>query len=126
MCTPMEYEPDRVAVIRGKAPSFPNTANGQSVLTKTRLRYWSLCQNRLQIPYAVSSCAADFQTSRSKDGRDTYVVSTSRDRPHNATTANGITWIDWGPTNVQSVLFLRNMLPAQNLTNAVQDVKKGD
>ncbi|MGW7261796.1 hypothetical protein [Streptomyces sp. NPDC054834] len=126
LCTPLEYKSGRIAVIRGKAPTFPDTTNGQSVLTKTQLRYWSLCQNQIQLPYPVSSCAGDFQTAVGKDGQYTYVVSTSQDRPGNATTSKGVTWIDWGPTNVKSVLFLRNMLPAQTFHNAVQDVKKGD
>ncbi|MEU1405866.1 hypothetical protein ABZ471_26520 [Streptomyces sp. NPDC005728] len=126
LCTPLEYKSGRIAVIRGKAPTFPDTINGQSVLTKAQVRYWSLCQNQLRLPYPVSSCAADFQTARSKDGHYTYVVSTSQDRPANATTPDGVTWIDWGPTNVQSLLLLRNMLPAQDFPDAVQDVKKGD
>ncbi|POX64705.1 hypothetical protein C3492_02840 [Streptomyces sp. Ru62] len=126
LCTPLEYKAGRVAVVRGKAPTFPDTVNGQSVLTKTQLRYWSLCQNQLQIPYPVSACAADFQTAVGKDGRYTYVVSTSQDRPANATTANGVTWIDWGPTDVTSLLLLRNMLPAQDFHNAVQNTKKGE
>ncbi|QTE02946.1 hypothetical protein [Streptomyces cyanogenus] len=126
LCAPLAYESGRIAVVRGKAPTFPNTVNNQSVLTKTQLRYWSLCQNQWQLPYPVSSCAADFQTALDKDGRYTYVVSTRQDRPANATTEKGVTWIDWGPTNVSSVLFFRNMLPADDFPNAIQGVKKGD
>ncbi|MEU6670635.1 hypothetical protein [Streptomyces sp. NPDC046727] len=126
LCTELKHASGRVAVIRGKAPTFPDTTNGQSVLTATQVRYWSLCQNQVQLPYPVSSCAADFQTARDRDGRYTYVVSTAQDRPANATTKDGVTWIDWGPTDVTSVLILRNMLPAQDFTHAVQDVRKGD
>ena len=126
LCTPLDHKAGRIAVVRGRAPTFPDTTNGQSVLTKTQLRYWSICQNQFQLPYPVSSCAADFQTALDKNGRYTYVVSTKQDRPANATTTKGVTWIDWGPTDVGSLLFLRNMLPAQNFSNAVQDVKKGD
>ncbi|GGI94208.1 hypothetical protein [Streptomyces brasiliensis] len=97
LCTPLAHEPGRIAVVRGKAPSFPNTREGQSVLTTTQVRYWSICQNQWQLPYPASSCAADFQTALDKQGNDTYVVSTQQDRPANATAANGITWIDWGP-----------------------------
>ncbi|MGW2457858.1 hypothetical protein ACWC2M_02245 [Streptomyces sp. NPDC001761] len=53
------------------------------------------------------------------------MVSTSRDRPANATTTNGVTWIDWGPTDVTGVL-LRNMLPARDVHNAVQNTEKGE
>ncbi|AVH57829.1 MULTISPECIES: hypothetical protein [Streptomyces] len=124
LCTPLDYESGRIAVIRGKAPTFPDTGQDQSVLTKTQLRYWSVCQ--WQLPYPVSSCAADFQTAVDEEGRYTYVVSTKQDRPANATTDKGVTWIDWGPTNVSSLLLMRNMLPAQDFHNAIQDVQKGD
>ncbi|MFJ9817968.1 hypothetical protein ACIRU3_22450 [Streptomyces sp. NPDC101151] len=126
LCSPLAYEPGRIAVVRGRAPTFPDTVNGQSVLTKSQVRYWSLCQNQWQLPYPVSSCAADFQTALDKDGRYTYVVSTRQDRPANATAAKGVTWIDWGPTDVTSLLFFRNMLPAAGFRNAVQDVKPGE
>ncbi|MDQ0990902.1 hypothetical protein [Streptomyces sp. V3I7] len=126
LCTPLAYKEGRVAVVRGKAPTFPDTANGQSVLTKSQLRYWSLCQNQVRLPYPVSSCAADFQTVRNKDGRYTYVVSTKQDRPADATMEHGVTWLDWGPTNVESLLIMRNMLPERSFTNAVQDVGKGE
>ncbi|MFF1625398.1 hypothetical protein [Streptomyces sp. NPDC058272] len=124
LCTPIEYKSGRIAVIRGKAPTFPNTSLDQSVLTKTQLRYWSLCQNQWQLPYPSSSCAADFQTAL-KDGKYTYVVSTPQDRPAQATTSHQITWISWGPTNVNGILLLRNMLPAGDFHNAVQNIQKG-
>jgi hypothetical protein len=125
LCTPLSYESGRVAVIRGKAPTFPNTRAGQSVLAKTQLRYWSLCQNQWQLPYPATSCAADYQTALDKDGRYTFVVSTPQDRPANATTDNKVTWISWGPTNVNSILLFRNMLPAGDFHNAVQNVQHG-
>ncbi|WP_369246935.1 hypothetical protein [Streptomyces sp. R41] len=124
LCTPIAYEPGRIAVIRGKAPTFPNTSEGQSVLTKTQLRYWSLCQNQWRLPYPSSSCAADYQTAL-KDGQYTYVVSTPQDRPANATASNKVTWIAWGPTDVDGLLLFRNMLPAGDFHNAVQNVQKG-
>ncbi|MFG2882857.1 hypothetical protein ACGFYV_11215 [Streptomyces sp. NPDC048297] len=126
LCTPLKYEKGRVAVVRGKAPTFPDTVNGRSVLTPSRLRYWSLCQSQNRFPYPVTACAADFQTATDKNGRYTYVVSTPADRPSNATTGHGVTWLDWGPTDVTGVLLLRNMLPAGNFHQAVQKVGKGD
>ncbi|MFD7436910.1 hypothetical protein [Streptomyces sp. NPDC059861] len=125
LCTPMSYESGRIAVVRGKAATFPNTREGQSVLMRTQLRYWSLCQNQWQLPYPSSSCAADYQTALDEEGRYTVVVSTSQDRPANATTADSVTWMDWGPTNVDSILLFRNMLPAADFPQAVQNVQKG-
>ncbi|MET7602999.1 hypothetical protein ABZU45_08905 [Streptomyces avermitilis] len=124
LCTPVSHASGRIAVIRGKAPTFPDTIQGQSVLTKTQLRYWSLCQNQWQLPYPSSSCAADYQTAL-KDGQYTFVVSTPEDRPTNATTSDEVTWISWGPTDVNGILLFRNMLPAGDFHNAVQNIQKG-
>ncbi|MGW2557961.1 hypothetical protein ACWCXB_01690 [Streptomyces sp. NPDC001514] len=126
LCTPIAYEPGRVAVIRGQAPTFPNTTEGQSVLTKSQLRYWSLCQNQWRLPYPVRSCAADYQTALDENDRYTYVVSTPQDRPANATADNGVTWIPWGRTDVPGVLIFRNMLPASDFPNAIQNVQPGE
>ncbi|MFD7445341.1 hypothetical protein [Streptomyces sp. NPDC059909] len=126
LCTPITYEPGRIAVIRGQAPTFPNTTEGQSVLTKTQLRYWSLCQNQWRLPYPVRSCHADFQTTVDENDRYTYVVSTPEDRPANATADNGVTWLPWGRTGVPGVLIFRNMLPASDFPNAIQNVQPGE
>ncbi|MET7286836.1 hypothetical protein [Streptomyces sp. NPDC005573] len=124
LCTPVAHEAGRIVVIRGKAPTFPHTSDGQSVLTRTQVRYWSLCQNQWRLPYPATSCAGDFQTAVDKDGRYTIVVSTPQDRPAGATTANRVTWIPWGPTDVTGILLFRTMLPADGFHQAVQDVGK--
>ncbi|WP_330458721.1 DUF1214 domain-containing protein [Streptomyces sp. NBC_00820] len=125
LCTPVGHEPGRIAVIRGKAPTFPHTSDGQSVLTRTQVRYWSLCQNQWRLPYPATSCAGDFQTALDKDGRYTIVVSDPKDRPANATTENRVTWIPWGPTDVTGILLFRTMLPAKDFDGAVQNVREG-
>ena len=125
LCTPIDYKAGRIVVVRGLAPTFPDTQAGQSVLTNTQLRYWSLCQNQWRLPYPVSTCAADFQTTLDANKHYTYVVSTPQDRPANATAANNVTWLSWGPTNVTGLLIFRNMLPAANFPNAIQNVHVG-
>ncbi|WP_405021672.1 hypothetical protein OHV05_36735 (plasmid) [Kitasatospora sp. NBC_00070] len=129
---PFNYEAGKVVVVRGKAPTFPDTTHGASPATPSNLRYWSLCTNIysksiLNEPYPVVQCAADYQTVLDGKGRYTYVVSTPKDKPANATTTNGVTWLDsgLGLTTRRGVLLMRNMLASPSFTHAVQNVPDG-
>ncbi|MFP6656487.1 MAG: hypothetical protein VCB25_12755 [Myxococcota bacterium] len=56
--------------------------------TVTTYNFWSgIC----------NSAVVDRDVARDADGWITLVVSTEADRPSNATTDNGVTWLDWGP-----------------------------
>ncbi len=108
----LSYRAGRVAVIRGKAPSYPDTRRGASPAQGgVALRYWSMCQNDKVSPYPVVACAADFQTRLDADGFYTYVVAAARDMT--ASSDPTVTVIGWGDTSVATkVVFLRNMLPS--------------
>lgn len=108
----LKYRKGRVAVIRGKAPSFPNTRAGASPAQPGKdLRYWAMCQNDKVSPYPVVACAADFQTRLDADGYYTYVVAAPADRA--GLNDPALTLIPWGDTSVpEKVVFLRNMLPS--------------
>ncbi|GAD84039.1 hypothetical protein FEK33_06650 [Nocardia asteroides NBRC 15531] len=108
--TRLSYQPGRLLVVRGKAPTFPDTRAGQSPTEPTEVRYWSMCQNDLVSPYPVVACAADFQTALDGDGYYTYVVAAPADVP--ADLPATVTVIPWGSTAVDKVLFLRNMTPS--------------
>ena len=69
-----------------------------------------MCQNDLRSPYPVVACAADFQTALDAAGYYTYVVAAPADVP--ADLAPDVTVIPWGSTDVDKVLFLRNMTPS--------------
>lgn len=107
----LTYQPGRVVVVRGKAPTFPNTRAGQSATDPDQqVRYWSMCQNDMVSPYPVVACASDFQTRLDAAGYYTYVVAAPADLP--ASTSPTVTVIPWGATTVaKKVLFLRYMLP---------------
>ncbi|CAM3103062.1 Lipoprotein [Prescottella defluvii] len=107
----LTYRPGRVAVVRGKAPSFPDTRAGVSAIVPDRqVRYWSMCQNDLVSPYPVVACAADFQTRLDDDGWYTFVVGAPQDLP---AVGPAVTVLPWGSTDVaKRVLILRNMLPS--------------
>lgn len=108
--TRISYQPGRLLVVRGKAPTFPDTRAGQSPTDPSQVRYWSMCQNDLRSPYPVVACAADFQTALDESGYYTYVVAEPADLP--ASHDPGVTVIPWGSTDVDKVLFLRNMTPS--------------
>lgn len=108
----LTYQPGRVAVIRAKAPTFPNTRAGASpAQSGVQLRYWSMCQNDKVTPYPVVACAADFQTRIDSQGYYTYVVAAPQDMAQ--TNDPALTVIPWGSTTVPvKVVFLRYMLPS--------------
>lgn len=109
-----------VVVIHARAPDFPDTSAGQPPYAPSQLRYWSMCTYDVA-GQAVLGCAADHRTAI-RAGAFTYVISDPAHRPSNATAANGITWLPWGPTNAIQVVY-RNMLPSPSFRNAVQRVR---
>ncbi|MBJ8344290.1 hypothetical protein JGU72_06355 [Antrihabitans sp. YC2-6] len=110
----LTYRPQRILVVQGRAPSFPDTRSGQTVAgSDTQVRYWSMCQNDQVSPYPVVTCAADFQTGVNGQGDYTYVVAAAGDVPARAATDPSVTVLDWGSTSVpKKVLFMRYMLPS--------------
>ncbi|WP_408014588.1 hypothetical protein [Rhodococcus xishaensis] len=107
----LTYEPGRIAVVRGKAPAFPNTSAGDSPIDPDQqLRYWSMCQNDLVLPFPVVACAGDFETALDAEGWYTYVVAAPEDVPSKADPT--VTVLPWGSTDIErKVLIWRNMLP---------------
>jgi hypothetical protein len=123
VATAMDQTFGKVLVIHAKAPTTPRTTAGEPVMGTGQLRYWSLCSNNSPTT-AVYSCVYDEQVPLDADGDYTVVVSTPTNRPATATTACGVAWLPAGPTD-QTVLILRNMLPAADFTHAVQDAAYG-
>ncbi|MFD1813653.1 hypothetical protein [Rhodococcus gannanensis] len=110
----LSHQPGRIVVVRGRAPTFPDTRAGVPVTAPgTQVRYWSMCQNDLVSPYPVVACAADFQTAVDDSGYYTYVIGTDEDVPDTAVADPTVTVLPWGSTDVaRKVLFLRHMLPS--------------
>ncbi|WP_051637390.1 hypothetical protein [Rhodococcus sp. UNC363MFTsu5.1] len=109
----LTYQPGRIVVVRGRAPTFPDTRAGVPVTEPgEQVRYWSMCQNDQVSPYPVVACAADFQTNIDSSGYYTYVVAAAGDVPSSAASDPTVTVLPWGSTDVpKKVLFLRHMLP---------------
>lgn len=111
----LTYRPGRIVVVRGRAPTFPDTRAGALPAEPgTQVRYWSMCQNDQVSPYPVVGCAADFQTRVDDAGNYTYVVAAPADVPARAQADPTVTVLPWGSTAVpRKVLFMRHMLPSQ-------------
>lgn len=119
------YRRGRIVVVEGTAPTVPDPTRGRPVGSGEQLRYWSLCTNEYRKPYPVTDCAADSDVLVDDDGRYTFVISTPEDRPANATAADGVTWLDWGSTEVDNLLLLRQMLADRTFAEAATNVAPG-
>jgi hypothetical protein len=112
----------QVLALRAKAPTYPSTYDGEARMGTGQLRYWSFCTNTQATQ--VYACRQDDQIPTDKSGYYTIVVSTAAARPRNATSACGVAWVPAGPVP-QSILILRNMLPAAGFSHAIQNAQLG-
>ncbi len=121
----LHYVPGRIVIVRGMAPTFPNTARGARVIGNEQVRYWSLCTDEYRKPYPVSFCVADQDVALDARRMYTIVVSTRAERPRNADAAHGITWLEWGSTSVNNLLLMRHMLGAPTFAQSAFKVAPG-
>ncbi len=112
-----------VALIEGAMPTFPATHQGQGRMEAAQLRYWSMCSLEF-LTTRYYDCLVDDEVSLSPDRSFTIMVSTAAQRPANATQACGIGWLPMGPAP-DTVMILRNMLPAPDFTQSVQAARPG-
>jgi hypothetical protein len=73
----------------------------------------------------VSHCLADRDVVLDGDRRYTIVVSTPEDRPATATADHGVTWLEWGSTEVDNLILLRHMLSDPTFDQSALDVPPG-
>lgn len=98
----------KVVVVSGRLPSTPDTRSGAGIMRSAQARYWSL--TGYSIPYDLKlledpnyipgvAQVSLMDDEIVKNASNEYVIAFSRpeDRPANATAANGVTWVDWGP-----------------------------
>ena len=111
-----------VLAFRAKAPTTPPTLAGWPTMGTGQVRYWSVCTN--SSASVVYGCAHDDQVPLDAAGEYTVVISTAANRPANATMGCGAVWLPVGPAP-QAVVILRNMLPAPDFANAIQNATQG-
>ena len=122
----------KVLIVRGKAPTTPQTYNGESISSKTDLRYWSLCSNQSFVNTRVNDCLFDEEIPVNKNGFYTIAISRVEDRPRNATKECGMAWLpmaDDGDGMFDedvTIIQFRHMLPANDFKHAIQKVMMQD
>lgn len=108
-------------VIRGRAPSFPDTRPPAPLMASGRqVRYFSFCQYD-PLSQRVIDCRSDDEIPLDRSGSYTVVVSTPADRPANARPACGVAWVAWGPQS-QGLLLYRQLLAAAPFAQAIARV----
>lgn len=91
-----------VYVMRGKMPTFPNTyagagGKGLEVMPDAQTQYWSLVSCEAAPSGQIVDGLTDMQVPLDADRNYTIVVSRKEDRPKNATSENGVAWLEWSP-----------------------------
>ncbi|MEO8605596.1 MAG: hypothetical protein ABI629_23710 [bacterium] len=125
----LAYKAGQIVVVRGKAAVFPDTYAGESIYVPAnppgpvQLRYWSMCNNLEASPYPVVLCKADYATALDADGYYTYVMSFEASATPPSWVPATATWLPWGATDQPNILIFRNMLPADDFAQAVQDAE---
>ena len=111
-----------VLAFSARAPTAPHTLAGQQTMGTGQVRYWSMCTNNSAT--VVYGCVHDDEVPLDDQGDYRVVISTAANRPANATRDCGVVWLPAGPT-AQTVAILRNMLPAPEFANAIQNATQG-
>jgi hypothetical protein len=114
LMTPIAWEPGRIVVVRGQAPTFPDTNAGDTQTKPSELRYWTFCTGSNVIPLITASCVGDFEMPIGANGMYTIVVSLPEDQPANATMDEGVAWMQGGDATQPELLFLRHLLPSED------------
>ena len=123
------YQPGRIIVIHGKAPSAPRTYDGSPIwrpapgAKSVDVRYWALCSVNFELPITSVDCASDL-TANLENGDYTVVISDDLLRPDWLPAS--VNWMRWGDEQYPKLLFFRNMLPAPDFPYSIQRaVEKG-
>lgn len=122
----------KVLIVRGKAPTTPQTYYGANVAEAADLRYWSLCSNQSFVNTRVNDCLFDQEIPLNKNGFYTIAISRAEDRPRNATEECGMAWLPMADDgdgmfdDDVTVIQFRHMLPSDDFNHAIQRVKKQD
>jgi uncharacterized membrane protein len=110
----------QIVVAHFKAPTTPNTNAGQPVFGNWDMRYWSICTYD-DTGTEVFGCVPDDTAPEDKQGYVTFVFSEAGQRPADATAADGVAWVPWGPQN-EIQLMQRNLLPAATFRHASESI----
>jgi hypothetical protein len=117
---PLWLGENKVYAITGRMPTTPKTRNGESTMTKTQARYWSIChtsdghKNEDGFAYHKVGYGCLMDDEITVDGNNDYIIvySQPENRPSNARSECGVTWQDFGPDASQGfILRWMNVYP---------------
>ena len=120
----------KVLIVRGKAPTTPETFHGNLEMSDGELRYWSLCSNQSFANTRVNDCLFDEEIPVGPDGFYTIAISRVKDRPRNAINECGIAWLPMASDGDGifdpdvTIIQFRHMLTAKNFNHSIQRVMK--
>lgn len=97
----------KIMVLTGKLPKTPSTRNGEAIMESAQARYYSITTydagiGRPMFGLATSSVMDD-EIITDEQGWYMIVYSRAEDRPSNASSSTGVTWVNWGPVSIQSL-----------------------
>lgn len=104
-----------VLVLRGKAPTHPDTFRGNRRMGYGQVRYWSICTYRHPSDRSAG-CVADEAIPLDRDRQYTVVISPADKRPVNARPECGVAWLD-AMTVGEGALLLRHVVPDRHFRN---------
>ena len=120
----------KVLIVRGKAPTTPETFHSNLRMSDGELRYWSLCSNQSFANTRVNDCLFDEEIPVGPDGFYTIAISRIEDRPRNAVNECGIAWLPMASDGDGifdpdvTIIQFRHMLTAKNFNHSIQRVLK--
>jgi hypothetical protein len=95
----------KVIIVSGRMPGTPDTRGGAATMSAAQARYWSItgysqdfdASKADYVPGVAQVSLMDDEVVKNAKNEYVIVMSRPQDRPVNATAANGVTWVDWGP-----------------------------
>ena len=124
IAVPINNSAGRMLLLGARAPRTPRTSSGPSRMPESELRYLSLCS--VDFPsQRFWDCIYDEELVLDQDGSYVVVVGHADERPSNARSECGITWLNWGPLSA-AALIMRHMLPDPDFPHSVQRVTELD
>ena len=126
---PIMLGQDKVIVITGKLPTFPETRSSGSEMTTGEVRYFSVTHQQGSGGLGKSMYTSVPHGSLMDDeiivnDNNEYIIVFSRlkEKPKNAVKENGITWQEWGPSSRQTfVVRWMSILPDWYLPGCAPD-----
>ena len=126
---PIALGENKVIVLTGKLPDYPRTRNGEPVMEKGDVRYFSVTHQQgsgglgnsiyTSVPHGS---LMDDEIVVNEDNEYIIVFSRERERPKNARKENGVTWQEWGSSSRQVfVIRWMNIIPEWYLPEYAPD-----